>query len=70
MYLIDKLLALFRYFNHLSDTSIGTHIPYSHSYPGYPGGGRSNYRVHPGPYDTGTIWDSGGGQVDGVNLTN
>ena len=65
-----ELLDLFRYFNQLSDTSKGRDINNSQSYHGYNGGGRSNYRVHPGPYDTGTTWDAGGGQVDGVNLTN
>ena len=65
-----ELLDLFRYFNNLSNTSEGRDINNSQSYHGYNGGGRSNYRVHPGPYDTGTIWDSGGGQVSGVNLTN
>jgi hypothetical protein len=65
-----ELLDLFRYFNQLADTSKGRDINNSQSYHGYNGGGRSNYRVHPGPYDTGTIWDAGGGQVSGVNLTN
>ena len=65
-----ELLDLFRYFNQLSDTSKGRDLNNSQSYHGYNGGGRSNYRVHPGPYDTGTIWDDGGSQVDGVNLTN
>ena len=65
-----ELLDLFRYFNQLSDTSKGRDINNSQSYHGYNGGGRSNYRVHPGPYDTGTLWDAGGGQVSGVNLTN
>ena len=65
-----ELLDLFRYFNNLSNTSEGRDINNSQSYHGYNGGGRSNYRVHPGPYDTGTYWDGGKSQVDGVNLTN
>ena len=64
-----ELLDLFRYFNYLSDTSEGRDINNSKNYHGYNGGGRSNYRIHPGPYDTGSNWDNNG-WVLGVNLTN
>lgn len=64
------LLSLFRYFNDLSEQSQSRDSANTSITHGEFGGGKANYRIHPGPFNKGPDWLSNGNSVSSVEVRN
>jgi len=65
-----SLLSLFRYLNELSEQDQSRDSANTEITHGPSGGGRSNYRIHPGAFNQGPDWLSEGNSVSSVEVRN